>query len=167
MERGICCRVCGCVKNLCGTSLNTLHSNTEYRKPPTFLEAGEAMSARREPIRLRMKQVRDEARMTQEVFCAELNRASAALFGDEGPRYRQGVLSKIETGMQAPTFDDIEVWAAVDPRRRGKLWLAWEEDVDSALEVPRRQGPSIIQEPPPEVFDNQPMPRRKPGQRRA
>lgn len=85
------------------------------------------MSPPREPIRHRLKRVRLDARMTQVEWSARLNELARALFGDEAPRYRQGVITKLETGMQAASFDDVEVYAAADPKQRGKLWLGWNE----------------------------------------
>lgn len=114
-----------------------------------------------------MAQIRKDTGLTQELFVTRLNDAARQLYGDEGKRYRQDTLSKIERAHgQAPTFEDVAVWAAVDPKRRGKLWLAWNETIDNTMAQPR-QGPSVIKEPPEEIFD-QPIPRRrKPGERRA
>lgn len=126
------------------------------------------MNSAREAIRGRMLQIRKDAGLTQEAFVERLNAAARQLYGDDGRRYRQDTLSKIEKpNGQAPTFDDVAIWAAVDPKRRGKLWLGWDEAVDSALvAAPRRQGPSVIQEPPADTFD-QPIPATKPGRRQA
>lgn len=124
------------------------------------------MSPSDDEIRARMRQIREDTGLTQELFVGRLNATADALFGAGVKRYRQDTLSKIEN-RQSPTFVDVAVWSSLDPKRRGKVWLAWGEDADSALAAPpRRQGPSVIQEPPPDTFD-QPIPRRKPGQRRA
>lgn len=114
----------------------------------------------------RMLLVREATDLLQKEFVARLNEASLTLYGRRGPRYDPPRVSKLENGRQEPTLADVAIYAAVDPRRRGKLWLAWNESADSALAAPRRQGPSVIQEPPTDTFD-QPIPRRKPGQRRA
>lgn len=42
----------------------------------------------------------------------------------EGPRHAS-YISKWETGAMLPTLDDIRLMAALDPRERGRAWLAW------------------------------------------
>lgn len=100
----------------------------------------------------RLKAVREAAGVTQLQFLARLNAAAESL----GKRtYAQSQLSRLENGLQEPTFDDVAVFALVDPERRGKLWLAWGETTDSA-QLPKA-GPSVIKEPPAEIFDQPPL----------
>lgn len=114
----------------------------------------------------RLRDVREATRLKIEDFVPALNRVSRDLFGDAGPAFNGGRVSKLELGVQRASLDDIAVYAAIDPKRRGKLRLAWNETVDRSMAQPR-QGPSVIQQPPEEIFD-QPIPRRKkPGEKRA
>lgn len=48
--------------------------------------------------------------------------------------YDPSAISRLENGDRLASLEDIEAIAAVDPLRRGKLWLAWGEDQDSAKE---------------------------------
>ena len=83
------------------------------------------MKATDEPVRARLLAVREALRMTQAQFLGPLNKEAAA----RGVRaYSQSTLSKLEGGGQAVTLDDIAVFAAVDPLKRGKLWLGWGEE---------------------------------------
>lgn len=94
-----------------------------------------------EPLYARLKLVREATGLTQLQFLPRLNAVAAKLHVRE---YSQSTLSKLETGTQEPSFDDVAVFAAVDPERRGKLWLAWNEREDSALqdaELARPQMP--------------------------
>lgn len=81
----------------------------------------------------RLKQVRAALGLTQLEFLPVLNAAAAKV--GAGP-YSQSKLSKLESGSQAADFDDIAAFAAADPLKRGKLWLAWGE----ASEVPVMQN---------------------------
>lgn len=126
---GICRDVAGGVKNVCGNSWNTLYSRFESRKGGLAAR----MSPPPEPVGQRLRQVRLDARMTQVEWSERLNGVARALLGADAPRYRQGLVTKLETGMQAPSFDDIAVYATADPKRRGKLWLVWAETVDATL----------------------------------
>lgn len=78
----------------------------------------------------RLKQVRADLGLTQLEFLPVLN-AAAARAGVAS--YTQSKLSKLESGSQAADFDDVAAFAAADPKRRGKLWLAWGEETDSTL----------------------------------
>jgi transcriptional regulator with XRE-family HTH domain len=79
---------------------------------------------------VRLRAVREATGLTQLQFLPLLNEAAARL----GVRaYAQSTLSRLETGLQEATFDDVAVFASVDPERRGKLWLAWNEQTDSTL----------------------------------
>jgi hypothetical protein len=106
----------------------------------------------------RLREVRGPRRL--EDFVPELNAASRAL-GEEGPIFSQSRVSKLELGAQRASLDDIAIYALLDPKRRGKLWLAWNEAEDSAMARPH--GPSVIKPAPDEIFDRAPLPRRKPA----
>jgi transcriptional regulator with XRE-family HTH domain len=77
----------------------------------------------------RLKAVREATGLTQARFLPRLNQAAERLGVRE---YSQSTLSRLESGMQTASFDDVAVFAAVDPLQRGKLWLAWGEEVVSA-----------------------------------
>jgi hypothetical protein len=112
-------------------------------------------------IRLRLIEVRAATALTQTSFADRLNEASRALYGEHGPRYRQGNVTKLETGAQYASLADVAVYAMVDPKRRGKLWLGWDESDDASMR--RTHGPSVIKPTPDEMFDRAPLPRRKPA----
>jgi transcriptional regulator with XRE-family HTH domain len=97
-----------------------------------------------EPIHRRLRAVREATGLTQLQFLPLLNSCAVDL---EIKAYSQSTLSKLETGTQAATFDDVAAFAAADPQRRGKLWLAWGESKDATMVQPRRHGPSVIQQP--------------------
>lgn len=88
------------------------------------------------PRNARIRAVREATGLTQQAFLYQLNAASARVLGDGVREYSQSTLSKLESGAQEAAFEDITVFAAVDPKRRGKLWLAWGEEVDS-FKAPR------------------------------
>lgn len=82
----------------------------------------------------RLKAVREATGLTQLRFLPRLNHVAVALGVRE---YSQSTLSKLESGAQAASFDDVAVFAAVDPKRRGRLWLAWgEERAEQTAEPP-------------------------------
>lgn len=66
----------------------------------------------------------------------------AALLGGAGggTRYDSSVISRIENGERKLTLADVERIAAVDPERRGKLWLGWGELADSTMAEPEPLG---------------------------
>jgi transcriptional regulator with XRE-family HTH domain len=117
----------------------------------------------------RLKAVRESMGMTQLQFLARLNGAAERL----GTRpYVQSLLSRLENGLQVPSFDDLTVYATLDPEHRGRLWLGWGLTEDETLKIPEsrrsmrvaeRLGPSVIQEPDPKIFDEPPLPRPKPA----
>lgn len=78
----------------------------------------------------RLKAVREATGLTQLRFLPKLNQAAAALGVRE---YSQSTLSKLESGAQSASFDDVAVFAAVDPLQRGKLWLAWNEETAALM----------------------------------
>lgn len=75
----------------------------------------------------RMKAIRKAHGMTQEIFLAVLREGSRAVLGDGVRTYSQSTLSRLESGKQPPTLEDVAVLAAIDPQARGKLWLGWNE----------------------------------------
>ncbi len=50
-----------------------------------------------------------------------------------GVWYDPSTISLLERMEQGWTLEDLDTFAAVDPKRRGPVWLAWGDDV----EVPR------------------------------
>jgi transcriptional regulator with XRE-family HTH domain len=86
-----------------------------------------------EGISARLRSVRDEYGMTQIQFVPVLNKAALAL----GIRtYTQPTLSKLETGAQEASLDDIAVYARIDRKGRGMLWLGWGLSTDATLARP-------------------------------
>jgi transcriptional regulator with XRE-family HTH domain len=80
---------------------------------------------------VRLKAIREATGLTQLQFLERLNSVAKKL----GTRpYVQSLLSRLENGLQVPSFDDITVYATVDPKARGKLWLAWNETEDATLQ---------------------------------
>jgi transcriptional regulator with XRE-family HTH domain len=89
------------------------------------------MAAQELPERLRS--IREAHGLTQHQFVAVLNRAADKL----GVRdYTQSTLSKLETGVQEASLDDIAVFARVDQAGRGMLWLGWGLTDDATLARP-------------------------------
>ena len=110
----------------------------------------------------RLRAVREAHEMTQLQFLPLLNREAAR----RGVReYSQSTLSRLESGRQEATFDDVAVFAALDPQHRGKLWLGWGETTDLTLRQPRH-GPSIIQQNEPAVFEVPTIPEKKPARKK-
>lgn len=114
----------------------------------------------REALVERLRSIREASGLTQVQFLERLNRATAAA----GMRpYVQSVLSRLENGGQQATVDDIAVFAAVDPKGRGKLWLAWGEKDDPTL---RRHGVRDIPvEAMKKVAEPKPAPRKRASDR--
>lgn len=73
----------------------------------------------------RVKAIREALGYTQLTYLPVLNAASAAVLGVGVREYSQSTYSRIESGRQEPTFDDIAVFASLDPEHRGPLWLIW------------------------------------------
>jgi hypothetical protein len=44
-----------------------------------------------------------------------------------GEHYDPATISRLENGKQIWKVSDVEAFAAVDPDRRGRAWLAWGE----------------------------------------
>lgn len=108
----------------------------------------------RQPVRERLRAVRESTGLTQLVFAAKLDALAQARLGAEARRYVPATISKLETGAQAADFDDVELFALMDPERRGKLWLAWNERRDATLaetleEVSKRTGIPVAGRHPP------------------
>jgi transcriptional regulator with XRE-family HTH domain len=81
----------------------------------------------------RLKAVREASGLTQLQFLAKLNGVAERL----GSRpYVQSLLSRLENGLQVPSFDDVTVYAMLDPERRGKLWVGWGETEDPTMRRP-------------------------------
>lgn len=84
----------------------------------------------------RLRLVREATKLRLEDFVSQLNRESSRRFGAAGPTFNGGRVSKLELGVQRAALDDIAVYAALDPLRRGKLWLGFNEWSDSAVVAP-------------------------------
>lgn len=80
-----------------------------------------------DPLAQRLIAVREATGLVQVDFVKELNRANRKLFGGGARMYTQSTLSKLEIGWQEPSLDDVAVYAAIDPLKRGKLWVGWGE----------------------------------------
>jgi transcriptional regulator with XRE-family HTH domain len=94
-------------------------------RPPESASVGE-----------RLKSVREAMRLEQRAFVERLNAVSRALFGRGGPTFDQGRVSRLETNKQRASLEDIAVYATIDPKRRGKLKLAWNETHDVTMVEP-------------------------------
>lgn len=81
--------------------------------------------------RRRLLAIREERKERQGDFAAKLTEAAERL-GLE-LRYTQDMVSKMENGGRTIFIEDVAVVASIDPQRRGKLWLAWNETVDPTM----------------------------------
>lgn len=68
----------------------------------------------------RLRAIREATGLTQEQFRAVLVRAGLDL--------SQSQLSRLENGLETPSLDELAAYAAVDPLKRGRLWVAWGDD---------------------------------------
>lgn len=93
----------------------------------------------------RVKAIRTATGLTQEDFLVTLRKASAAVLGEGTRKYSQSTLSRLESGRQSPTLEDLAVLAACDPEGRGKLWLGWDE----ATTIARADKPERAPHPVP------------------
>lgn len=84
----------------------------------------------------RLKAVREATGLTQVAFATKLDELAAQVFKARPRRYLPPTISKLETEVQKADFDDIAIYAAIDPLHRGKLWLVWGEAVDATLRPP-------------------------------
>lgn len=73
----------------------------------------------------RAKAIREARGLKQEDFLPELREASVAVLGAGVRRYSQSLLSRLESGKQEPSLEDVAVLAACDPEGRGELWLGF------------------------------------------
>jgi transcriptional regulator with XRE-family HTH domain len=80
----------------------------------------------------RCKDVRSATGLKQADFAARLDQAAKRLHGEKAIRYDQPLVSILENGGRSMTLEDVAVYAAVDPLRRGKLWMGWGEHIESA-----------------------------------
>lgn len=74
----------------------------------------------------------DRHEMPQRAFAELLNAAAEELIADEEerPTYDSSVIARLEAGKRRASVYDITVVAAVDPLRRGVVWLAWDDLAD-------------------------------------
>lgn len=82
----------------------------------------------------RARLIREATGLQQAPFAQLLSTAAARIGVVE--RYIASKVSKIETESRTMTLDDVTVLASVDPERRGKLWLGWDECEDSTMYAP-------------------------------
>lgn len=127
----------------------------------------------RERIAQRFREVREAAvdrrgeSINQKLFADLLQQQGERMFGaDLQHKYVASLVQRLETGSQEPTLQDVAIYATMDRAGRGKLWLGWGEVADSALRN-RTQGPSVIKEPPEDIYDQPITPAKKPTRRRA
>lgn len=77
----------------------------------------------------RVKAVRESLRLKQPDFAAMLT-DEARRQGRSWLRYDVSMVSRLENGSRDLSIDDTAIIAGIDPERRGKLWLGWEEKDD-------------------------------------
>lgn len=109
-----------------------LYPEPGYRKSPVS-DGYWVVSVTRESVGARLRAVREATGKKQQDFVPLLDAAAADLYGSGELTYSQSALSRLETGGQTATLEDIAVFARVDPKRRGKLWVAWGETEDAEL----------------------------------
>jgi hypothetical protein len=68
-----------------------------------------------------------EGPFSQGDFAAELQRVAVELFGagEVEHKYGQSLVNRLEKGNQPPTLQDLDVYAAIDPKKRAREWFAW------------------------------------------
>lgn len=81
----------------------------------------------------RAKAIRAGHGIKQELFVPVVNAMAVSLFGDKARIYSQSTYSRIESGRQAPSLEDVAVIAACDKEHRGILWLGWDADADFTI----------------------------------
>lgn len=120
-------------------------------------------------IARRLREVREATGLTQIEFLPRLNAAAKSL--NMKRTYAQALLSRFETGTQVPTFADVAAYAVVDPKRRGKTWLAWGERADAITReteeaVSRRLGAAPMEMRPVDELDEEETQPAAPSRRR-
>lgn len=80
-----------------------------------------------DPLAARLVAIREATGLRQTDFVVQLNRVARGLYGRGVRRYRQPTVSNLECGHQAVSLMDVAVYAAMDPKKRGKLWVGWGE----------------------------------------
>lgn len=68
-------------------------------------------------------------------FAARLSAAS-------GRKYTANTVSEMETEKRRVTLDDVDVIARLDPKQRGREWLAW-GDGSGRIHLPRGSATSL------------------------
>lgn len=71
----------------------------------------------------RVKAIREELKLKQELFADRLNEAAEGL--GLPPIYHTSKVSKMETGNRGVSLDDAYAVAAIDPQRRGIDWITF------------------------------------------
>jgi hypothetical protein len=81
--------------------------------------------------------------MYQAEFARLLQNQGERMYGDLlEHKFSPSLVNRLENAGQPPTLQDIAIYAAVDPHRRGKLWAGWGEREDSSMLQER--GASVI-----------------------
>ena len=96
-------------------------------------ESGEQLVAKIQ-CGLRAKAIRDVLGIDQDEMAERLT-AKAAELGFAYNVYDKGKVSKSETGGRYITAEDAVTWAALDPERRGVVWLVAGLPLDGGGEV--------------------------------
>lgn len=97
----------------------------------------EAEQRRRRAEGDRVREVR-EATGRRQIDFAVLLVAEAQRQGMSWLNYDNSIVSKLENATRQMSLDDVTVIAAIDPERRGKLWLSWGEERDSLAGISRK-----------------------------
>lgn len=95
----------------------------------------------------RLRAIREATGLTQEQFRAVLARA--------GLDISQSQLSRLENGGEVPDLDELAAYAAVDPLQRGRLWLAWGDDLQEGRAPTKSGGAAAPRGPLPREEDLQ------------
>jgi transcriptional regulator with XRE-family HTH domain len=86
----------------------------------------------------RMRSIRELRGEKQPEFATELTRAAKRLRLDV--TYEGSKVSRLESGRQIFTLEDVTIVASVDPEKRGREWLAWGEDGPILLDPRKDRG---------------------------
>lgn len=79
--------------------------------------------------------------MSQRAFAALLTRTAKRLRLES--RYDSSTVARLESGERRLHLDDVEAIAAVDPLKRGKLWLGWGTLSEEASASSNEQAPRL------------------------
>ena len=80
----------------------------------------------------RVRSIRELRGEKQPEYATALNAAAKRLKLPKN--YSVSTISRLETGRQEITLEDVLIIAAVDPEKRGRDWLAWGDSAVSVAE---------------------------------